>query len=50
MTMDLYTSVMDKKKTDDMQLLEDTVQLDNVDEYADENKIIKFVLMSHKLV
>ena len=42
MTMDLYTSVMDKKKTDDMQLLEDTVQLDNVDEYAHENKIIKF--------
>ena len=42
MTMDLYTSVMDKKKADDMQLLEDTVKLDNVDEYVQENKIIKF--------
>ena len=42
MTMDLYTSVMDKKKTDDMQLLEETIQLDNVDEYACENKIIRF--------
>lgn len=40
MTMDIYTSVMDKKKTDDMKLLENTIGFDKVDE-AMESKIIK---------
>ncbi len=41
MTMDLYTSVMDKKKTDDMQLLEDTIGLDEIDKPDPNSKIIK---------
>ena len=32
MTMDLYTSVMEQKKTEDMKLLEDTIGLDKVNE------------------
>lgn len=41
MTMDLYTSVMDKKKIDDMQLLEDTIGLDEIDKPDPNSKIIK---------
>lgn len=41
MTMDLYTSVMDKKKADDMQLLEDTIGLDEIDKPDPNSKIIK---------
>lgn len=43
MTMDLYTSVMEQKKTEDMKLLEDTIGLDNVDKIsiARSNKIIR---------
>lgn len=44
MTMDLYTSVMEQKKTEDMKLLEDTIGLDKVDKIsvARSNKIIQF--------
>lgn len=44
MTMDLYTSVMKQKKTEDMKLLEDTIGLDKVDKIsvARSNKIIQF--------
>ena len=44
MTMDLYTSVMEQKKTEDMKLLEDTIGLDKVDiiSVARSNKIIQF--------
>lgn len=43
MTMDLYTSVMEQKKTEDMKLLEDTIGLDKVDKIsiARSNKIIR---------
>lgn len=43
MTMDLYTSVMEQKKTEDMKLLEDTIGLDKVDKIsiARSNKIIQ---------
>ncbi|MZT67040.1 MULTISPECIES: tyrosine-type recombinase/integrase [Blautia] len=41
MTMDLYTSVMDKKKIDDIQLLEDTIGLDEIDKPDPNSKIIK---------
>lgn len=41
MTMDLYTSVMNKKKSDDMQLLEDTIGLDEIDKPDPNSKIIK---------
>ena len=44
MTMDLYTSVMEQKKTEDMKLLEDTIGLDKVNENSTvrNNKIIQF--------
>lgn len=44
MTMDLYTSVMEQKKTEDMKLLEDTIGLDKVDEISvvKSDKIIQF--------
>lgn len=44
MTMDLYTSVMEQKKTEDMKLLEDTIGLDKEDKIsvARSNKIIQF--------
>ena len=44
MTMDLYTSVMEQKKTEDMKLLEDTSGLDKVNENSTvrNNKIIQF--------
>ena len=43
MTMDLYTSVMEQKKTEDMKLLEDTIGLDKVNKIsiARSNKIIQ---------
>ena len=43
-TMDLYTSVMEQKKTEDMKLLEDTIGLDKVNENSTvrNNKIIQF--------
>ena len=41
MTMDIYTGVMDKKKTDDMKMLEDTIGFDKVDKSGIESKIIK---------
>lgn len=41
MTMDIYTSVMEKKKTDDMKMLECTIGFDKVDESGTESKIIK---------
>ena len=42
MTMDLYTSVLDKKKVDDMKLLEDTIGLENSDSSSLTRKIIQF--------
>ncbi len=45
MTMDLYTAVMEDKKVDDMQLLEDTIDLPTTDidnEIQSNNKIIEF--------
>ena len=44
MTMDLFTSVMEQKKTEDMKLLEDTIGLEKVDKIsvARSNKIIQF--------
>lgn len=41
MTMDLYTSVMERKKVDDMKLLEETIGFDEIDEENKSSKIIK---------
>lgn len=41
MTMNLYTSVLQQKKVDDMKLLEDTIGLDKVDEENKSDKIIR---------
>ena len=42
MTMDLYTSVLEQKKVDDMKLLEDTIGLENSDSSSLTRKIIQF--------
>lgn len=42
MTMDLYTSVLEKKKVDDMKLLEDTIGLEKTDSSSLTGKIIQF--------
>ena len=42
MTMDLYTSVLKKKKVDDMKLLEDTIGLDKTASSSLTGKIIQF--------
>lgn len=42
MTMDLYTSVLDKKKVDDMKLLEDTIGLEKTNSSSATQKIIQF--------
>ena len=42
MTMDLYTSVLDKKKVDDMKLLEDTIGLEKTNSPSVTKKIIQF--------
>ena len=42
MTMDLYTSVLDKKKVDDMKLLEDTIGLGKTNSPSVTKKIIQF--------
>lgn len=42
MTMDLYTSVLDKKKVDDMKLLEDTIGLEKTNSSSVTKKIIQF--------
>lgn len=42
MTMDLYTSVLKKKKVDDMKLLEDTIGLDKAESATLTGKIIQF--------
>ena len=42
MTMDLYTSVLDKKKVDDMKLLEDTIGLEKTNSSSLTGKIIQF--------
>ena len=39
--MNLYTSVLQQKKVDDMKLLEDTIGLDKVDEENKSDKIIR---------
>lgn len=41
MTMDLYTSVMQQKKTDDIKLLESTIGFNDMPDLLDSNKIIK---------
>lgn len=41
MTMDLYTSVMEQKKVDDMKLLEETIGYDKIDEESKSDKIIR---------
>ena len=41
MTMDLYTSVMERKRVDDMKLLEETIGFDEIDEENKSSKIIK---------
>ena len=42
MTMDLYTSVLEKKKVDDMKLLEDTIGLEKTASSSLTGKIIQF--------
>lgn len=42
MTMDLYTSALDKKKVDDMKLLEDTIGLEKTNSSSATKKIIQF--------
>ena len=41
MTMDLYTAVLEKKKQDDIQLLENTLEFDKIDKVVSGNKIIR---------
>lgn len=41
MTMDLYTSVMEQKKVDDMKLLEETIGYDKIDEESKSDKIVR---------
>lgn len=42
MTMDLYTSVLDQKKVDDMKLLEDTIGLEKINSSSVTPKNIQF--------
>lgn len=41
MTMDLYTAVLEKKKQDDIQLLENTLEFDKIDKIVSSDKIIR---------
>ena len=49
MTMDLYTSVLEKKKVDDMKLLEDTIGLEKTDSSSLTGKSFNLVLKKWRI-